>query len=82
MEWITGNWEYVLAAFYVAEKIVKLTPTDKDDILFDMIFDVVGKLAGKKASGWRRVVGIASTALPIPAPVKLVGKGIIKLLRR
>ena len=48
MEWITGNLEYVLAAFYVAEKIVKLTPTDKDDILFDMIFDVVGKLAGKK----------------------------------
>ena len=48
MEWISGNWEYVLVAFYVAEKIVKLTPTTKDDILLDIVADTLGKLAGKK----------------------------------
>ena len=26
MEWLAGNWEWVLVAFYVAEKVVKLTP--------------------------------------------------------
>ena len=36
-EWIAGNWEYVLVAFYALEKIVKLTPTQYDDILFDAV---------------------------------------------
>jgi hypothetical protein len=48
IELLVSNWEYVLLAFMIAEKIVKLTPTDKDDILFDIVFDLVGKLAGKK----------------------------------
>ena len=34
-EWLAANWEYVLVAFYAIEKIVKLTPTKYDDILFD-----------------------------------------------
>ena len=36
-EWIAANWEYVLVAIYAAVKIVKLTPTKYDDIIFDMI---------------------------------------------
>ena len=36
-EWLAQNWEYVLVAFYAIEKIVKLTPTKYDDIVFDMI---------------------------------------------
>ena len=36
-EWIAQNWEYVLVGVYAIEKIVKLTPTKYDDILFDMI---------------------------------------------
>ena len=36
-EWIAANWEYVLAVLYAVEKIVKLTPTKYDDILFDML---------------------------------------------
>ena len=36
-EWLAANWEYVLVAFYAIEKIVKLTPTKYDDIVFDMI---------------------------------------------
>jgi hypothetical protein len=47
-ELLVGNWEYILLAFMVAEKIVKLTPTKYDDILFDMTKDVIFKIAGKK----------------------------------
>ena len=47
-ELLVGNWEYILLAFMVAEKIVKLTPTKYDDILFDMTKDLVFKIAGKK----------------------------------
>ena len=37
MEHLTQNWEYILAAFYAIEKIVKLSPSKKDDIIFDSI---------------------------------------------
>ena len=36
-EWVIQNWEYVLVVFYSVEKIVKMTPTKYDDILFDML---------------------------------------------
>ena len=36
-EWIAANWEYCLAVIYALEKIVKLTPTKYDDIVFDMV---------------------------------------------
>ena len=36
-EWIAANWEYVLVGIYALEKIVKMTPTKYDDIVFDMI---------------------------------------------
>ena len=36
-EWIAANWEYVLIVIYALEKILKLTPTKYDDILFDML---------------------------------------------
>ena len=36
-DWIVANWEYVLVGIYALEKIVKLTPTKYDDIVFDMI---------------------------------------------
>lgn len=47
-EWLIENWQWVLAAFYVLEKIVKLTPTDKDDIVIDILWGGVKKLAGKR----------------------------------
>jgi hypothetical protein len=37
MSFISSNWEYVLLSIYVIEKIVKLSPTKKDDVIFDMI---------------------------------------------
>ena len=36
-EFIAANWEYILVVIYALEKIVKLTPTKYDDIVFDMI---------------------------------------------
>ena len=41
MEWVLANWEYILVAFYALEKIVKLTPTTKDDIIFDCVIKPV-----------------------------------------
>ena len=37
LEWITNNWATALAIFWGLEKIVKLTPTQYDDILFDAV---------------------------------------------
>ena len=48
MEWIINNWQYLLLAFYVVEKIVKLTPTKYDDILLDIVWGAIKKIAGKK----------------------------------
>ena len=36
-EWLAINWEWVLLGFMVLEKVVKLSPSKKDDILFDSI---------------------------------------------
>jgi len=40
-EWITANWEWCLLGFMVLEKIVKVSPSKKDDILFDSIIKPV-----------------------------------------
>ena len=36
-EWLATNWEWVLLGFMVLEKIVKVSPSKKDDILLDSI---------------------------------------------
>ena len=40
-EWIAANWEWFLLGFMVLEKIVKVSPSKKDDILFDSIIKPV-----------------------------------------
>ena len=48
MELLTGNWEYVLLVVYVVEKLVKLSPSKKDDVIFDMILKpIVDKMKRK-----------------------------------
>jgi hypothetical protein len=47
MEWLTSNWEWVLLAFMVLEKIVKMSPSDKDDILLDVVFQGLTKIVKK-----------------------------------
>jgi len=34
---LASNWEWILLGFMVLEKAVKLSPSKKDDILFDSI---------------------------------------------
>jgi len=47
MSFLTSNWEWVLLAFYVIEKIVKLSPSKKDDVIFDMVLKpVLDKIKG------------------------------------
>ena len=43
-----SNWEWILLSMYILEKIVKLSPTTKDDVIFDMILKpIFEKIKGK-----------------------------------
>tara|TARA_R110000824_G_scaffold217562_1_gene404026 strand:+ start:255 stop:410 length:156 start_codon:yes stop_codon:yes gene_type:complete len=48
MEWLTLNWEWVLLGFMILEKIVKMSPSDKDDILLDVVFQGLTKIVKKE----------------------------------
>ena len=48
IELLTSNWEYVLLALYVLEKVIKLSPSKKDDLIFDMVLKpIIDKIKGK-----------------------------------
>ncbi len=47
MEWLSTNWEWVLLGFMILEKLVKMSPSEKDDILLDVIFDGLKKMVKK-----------------------------------
>ncbi len=44
--WLTSNWEFILLALWLAEKIVKLTPWPYDDIVIDILGQLLKKLFG------------------------------------
>lgn len=49
MDFFMNNWEWVLLAMYVVEKVVKLSPTKKDDVIFDMVLKpIFSAIKGKK----------------------------------
>ena len=48
MGFITNNWEWVLLALYVIEKAIKLSPSKKDDLIWDMMIKpIIEKVKGK-----------------------------------
>ena len=48
MSFITANWEYLLLALYVVEKVIKLSPSKKDDLVWDMVLKPIDdKIKGK-----------------------------------
>ena len=48
MQSLLANWEWVLLALYVVEKAVKLSPSTKDDVIWDMIIKpIIDKMKGK-----------------------------------
>lgn len=47
MQALLANWEWVLLALYIIEKVIKLSPSKKDDVIFDMIIKpIVDKIKG------------------------------------
>ena len=45
---ISANWEGFLLALYVVEKVIKLSPSKKDDVVWDMVLKPLSdKLRGK-----------------------------------
>ena len=45
---LTANWEWFLLALYVLEKGIKLSPSKKDDLVWDMVLKpIVEKIKGK-----------------------------------
>jgi hypothetical protein len=45
---LTSNWEWCLLALYVIEKAIKLSPSKKDDLVWDMVLSpIVDKIRGK-----------------------------------
>ena len=48
LESLMSNWEYVLLVLYVVEKAIKLSPSKKDDLVWDMIIKpIISKVKGK-----------------------------------
>ena len=48
MQMLLANWEWFLLGLYIVEKAVKLSPSKKDDVVWDMIIKpVVEKIKGK-----------------------------------
>ena len=49
MDWITANWEYMLIAILCIDKIVALSPTEWDDLIWTSIKKAIYKAVGKSA---------------------------------
>ena len=47
-EWFISNWEWVLLGFYTIEKIVKLSPSKKEDIMFDAVIKPIFNMMSPK----------------------------------
>jgi hypothetical protein len=47
-EFLAANWEWILLGFYTIEKIVRLSPSKKDDVIFDMVLKPVWDAVTKK----------------------------------
>tara|TARA_R100001594_G_scaffold81659_1_gene116174 strand:- start:1848 stop:2006 length:159 start_codon:yes stop_codon:yes gene_type:complete len=47
VDFVVTNWEWFLLGFMICEKLVKLSPTDADDILLDVVWNSLKKMIGK-----------------------------------
>ena len=48
MTFLTANLEWVLLVLYILEKGIKLSPSKKDDLVWDMVLKpIVDKIKGK-----------------------------------
>ena len=45
---ITANWEWFLLGLYILVKAIKLSPSKKDDLVWDMVLrPIVDKIKGR-----------------------------------
>ena len=48
LSFITANWEWFLLGLYVLEKGIKLSPSKKDDVIWDMVLKpIISKITKK-----------------------------------
>ena len=47
MLWISANWEYILIGILCIDKLVALSPTEWDDLIWTSIKKAIYKVAGK-----------------------------------
>ena len=47
MEWIAGNWEYALIAILAIDKMVALSPSPWDDLIWTSVKKAIKKAMGK-----------------------------------
>ena len=47
LEMLSSNWEYVLIAILCIDKVVALSPTEWDDLVWTSIKKMVYKIVGK-----------------------------------
>ena len=48
MLWISANWEYMLIGILCVDKVVALSPTKWDDLIWTSIKKVIYKAVGKE----------------------------------
>ena len=48
MEFLANNWEYVVIGIMAVDKVVALSPTEWDDLVWTSIKKSIYKLMGKK----------------------------------
>ena len=49
MDWVVANWEYMLIAILCIDKVVALSPTKWDDLIWTSIKKAIYKAVGKDA---------------------------------
>ncbi len=49
MDLIINNWDIILLAFMILEKIVKLSPSKNDDIVLDIIWNGIKNMGTSDA---------------------------------
>ena len=47
MDFITGNWEYILICILAIDKAVALSPSEWDDLIWTSVKKAIFKIAGK-----------------------------------
>ena len=48
MDWVVANWEYMLIAILCMDKVVALSPTKWDDLIWTSIKKAIYKAVGKE----------------------------------